>query len=788
MLTSYLKIAFRNLLRDRIYSLINIVGLGVGIAISILLLLWSLDELSYDRFHREAANIYHVNTNFDNNGNNITWTYTPAPIAVFGKNEIPDIREAVRTQNIQQMKIFTYKDTKIVEKIKGAYVDENFFRVFDFPLTQGNGVKPFPDTKSIILSETMAQKLFKGEEPLGKVIQIDNDQEFTVSGIIKDMPANSSIQYSVLFPFKILIDNFKPDYWKSLETNWGNYFYDTYLLLNSTASTEDVAGKLTDIHRKNQSQAGDMHYTLQPLIRLHLYAADLTEDGIQTVRIFLIVAIALLIIACINYINLTTARATRRAKEVGVRKTIGADRIRLVVQFLTESAIISVLAFLLSLILIQLIMPFYNELSNKQLTFDLLDRNIILTISTALFSTWIISGMYPAVVLSAFQPVQILRGKLSGTGRGFSFRKLLVVIQFTLSIAIIIATLVVGQQLNFIRNKKLGFNRDNIFTFGMGKMYENWEGLRSEMLRHPGIEAVALGNQSILSIDNSTGDTNWDGKPEGSDLIIRAICVDQHFMKTLGLELVAGRDFTGLPADSSYYILNETAIKEAGIKDPIGKSFSLWDRKGTILGVVKDFNHQSIHHKIEPTIFFFRDGWAGLVYVKTDGQHNSEAVALAEKLWKRYNTEYPFDYQFIDAKYDQMYKREQHMSKLFTAFSVVTIFISCLGLFGLATATATQRMKEIGIRKVVGASVSQIVVLLSKDFVRLVFIALLLASPLAYFAMKQWLQNFAYHVSIHWSVFVVAGASALILTFATVCIKTIQTANVNPVKSLKSTE
>jgi ABC-type antimicrobial peptide transport system permease subunit len=790
MILNYIRLAFSNLFREKIYALINIGGLSVGLTASIMLLVWVQDELSFDQFHLNVDRIFRVNSIHNDNGTVRTWGSTPAPVAIFGKLEIPAIEEAIRIADNQGTMIFTHDNKSFPESAEDnhiAYVDPAYFSIFNFPLIKGNAAIPFPDNNAVVISETTATKFFGDDDALGKTLRVNDKTDFIVSGIIKDTPDNSSLKYTILFPFDILTKNYKPgEYWKSLESDWGNYNYETFIRLDHSATLRDVSKQLTAIHHRNPGNPA-ISYTLQPLNKLHLYAADMSEEGIQAVGTFMVIAIAILLIACVNYINLATARATKRAKEVGIRKTIGASRATLIFQFLTESAVISFLALLFSLVLLKLASPYYTELSGKVFLFTLNDPFIGALLLLTLFSTWIISGIYPALVISSFRPIQVIRGKLLLSGGNIAFRKILVVSQFTLSIIIIIGTLIVGDQLDFIRSKKLGFSKDSIFVFSLrGSMIANRETIEAELLKQPGIEAVTWSDQSILTIGNSTGDVNWQGKTRDHDFLIHNMNIDPDFMQVLGLELVDGKSFSGSDTDINGYILNETAIKEAGIKDPIGREFTLWQTKGTIIGVVKDFHHHSIHQKIEPTVFLSRPEGLRLAYVKTNGKDNPEAIAAAEKLWKQYSSNYPFSYNFLDVQYNLMYKSEQRMSQLFMIFSIITIVISCLGLFGLATFAGIQRMKEIGIRKVMGASVSQIVLLLSKDFLKLVIVALMVATPVSYYAMQSWLQHFAYHGAIHWNTFAIAAVITIPIAFFTISVQTVKAALSNPVKSLRN--
>ncbi|MEX1239148.1 MAG: ABC transporter permease, partial [Cyclobacteriaceae bacterium] len=565
-----MKIAFRTLVRNQVYSFINIGGLAIGITTCILLILWAADELSYDRFHKKADSIYKVIANFDNSGKHIIWTTTPAPVATFGKAAIPAINDAVRIKN-DWISVRNSDASDIFTGVTAAYVDRAFFGVFDFDMINWNSSNPFPDNKSIIISESLAERVFGKEAAIGKGLVVGEKDEFIVRGIMRNMPQNSSIRFDALLPFTILIEKYgENDYWKSLETNWGDYNYSTYLLLHQNSMPSEVAGQLTAIHRKNQEESG-VSYSLQPLTQLHLYGADLSEKRIQIVRLFLIVAVLILLIACINYINLATARATERAREIGVRKTVGANRQKLVAQFLIESGVISCSALLLGLVMIQLIMPLFNELAAKELQFDILDNRNLIMIGGVLLIAWLIAGSYPALLLSSFNPIKAIRGKLLLSGGNSFFRKTLVIIQFTLSIAIIAGTLVIQKQMGFIRNKHLGFDKENIFTFWMPEEMESRIGaIRTELEKHPGIDLVTAANQRLWQTENTTGDTDWEGKDAETDFMIKPVNVLENFKDALGLELIEGRWFSEDRADTASYVLNETAVMAAGIEDPIG--------------------------------------------------------------------------------------------------------------------------------------------------------------------------------------------------------------------------
>ncbi|MBD0257256.1 MAG: FtsX-like permease family protein, partial [Cytophagales bacterium] len=485
--------------------------------------------------------------------------------------------------------------------------------------------------------------------------------------------------------------------------------------------------------------------------------------------------------------NLSTAQAMQRAREVGVRKVMGADRGQLFAQFLGESALVFVIALGLAIGLMYALMPLYNELSGKTMTLNLFRPQTALTLVGALAVTLLLAGIYPTLLLSSFQPLQVMKGKLSAGHSGAAFRRVLVVVQFAISVVLIVGTLVMKGQLQYIREMQLGYDRENVFSFGMrGEMGGRFGSIRNELLKETGVTGVTRAGSNLLAIDGTTSDTHWEGKDPQRMFLIHPMAVDEAFLETFRMPLVAGKGFTGSKADSTHFILNETAVREAGIKDPVGKRFKLWDTEGTIIGVVRDFHFTSIRQKIEPAIFFYRPDWCWNVYVKTTGQDAPKAIAVAEKLWKTFNPAYPFEYHFMDDSYDRMYRADQRTGTLFDCFAAVAILISCLGLFGLATHTAQRRVKEIGIRKVLGASVANLVALLSKDFLRLVLAAFVLAVPVAWYAMDRWLQNFAYRISVGWWVFAMAGAAAVTIALLTVSFQSIKAALANPVQSLRS--
>jgi putative ABC transport system permease protein len=787
MIKNYLKIAFRNLWKNKVYSSINIIGLSIGLAAGILLFLWIQDELSFNKFHPKAENIYRVAAQFNNNGKTDVWPSAPAPIQVFGMKEVPEFENTCKISENYGESIYQYKDKSILQK-SSAFVDDSFFEMFNFPIVKGNQKKPFSGTRSMVLTEKVANNIFGTENPVGKIIRVDNTHNYEVSAIIKDMPTNSSIRYEVLFPMAIVKEEFRGNGdWKTIDEDWGNFNFEIYFQLKNAANANTAAQKITKIHRKAQKHDNIQHmnYLLQPLTNIHLYKADGTAEGYLIVKIMIIIALIILLIACINYVNLATARATNRAKEVSMRKIIGADKRQLFGQFMSESIIVFVISLVFAILFIWLLIPTYNEVANKSLVFNPFNKNVLMIIGATLLATISLAGIYPAILLSSFKPLGIIKSAgNSTTGTNAFFRKGLVVLQFSFSIILIISTLIIGSQMDFIRKKNLGYQKDNVLTFGMREIYKNYETVKNNLLKQTGIEGITASGGDLLNNGSSTGDADWDGKDPNFAFMVNQMSVDNNFLKTMKIPLALGTDLTGTPADSNYYIFNETAIAQMGMKNPIGKRFKFHEREGRIIGVVKDFHFQNMHKKIAPMILFYSP-WKWKMYVKIQQGKEQKVIAAVEREWKKYNPMYPFDYSFLESDFDKMYKTDQTVGKLFNIFAGLAILISCLGLFGLATYTAQTKTKDIGIRKVLGATVSNIVVMLSKGFVKLVVIATLIAFPIGWFAMNKFLENYQYRVDIGWKTFAIAGVLSLLIALLTISFQAVKAALMNPVKSLK---
>jgi putative ABC transport system permease protein len=789
MFKNYFKIAWRNLWKNKFYSLINITGLAIGLSVGIMILLWVQDEFSYDSFHKNADNIYKINSHLGTGADEQVWEGSPAPLAVFCKQSIPEVVNSVRIDNVNGPLLFKYADKKFTET-NMACVDSTFFSVFDFKLIKGNPLKPFPDMNSIIVTASEAKKYFGDGNAVGEVLATDYGN-FTVSGVMEDFPENSSLHYNMLLPWAFDAYYFTESGgngdWKTMDEDLGSFSYQIYLQLQKGVSPEVVEKKVTQLFRdKKGDDSKNDSFKLQFFKSRHLITRDGNTGALQTVRIFLLVAVLILIIACINYVNLSTARAIIRCKEVSMRKIIGAARYQLFIQFVVESAVLFFFAALFSFLIIYLLLPLYNDLSGKHLVFSIANKDVWIVVSCTIIGTLGLASIYPALLLSSFKPIQALKGKLSfGIGNA-AFRKILVVTQFVFSVGLIIGTIVISNQLQYIREKDLGYNKEYVFSFALKEnINDHQDAAREELLKQPGVLGVATSGNPFLGEHSSTGDTYWEGKKENRTFLIHSNFIDQQFIHLLNLKIVEGKNFTGSKSDSAHFILNETAVKQAGIKDPVGKSFTIWANKGTIIGVVKDFNYASLKKNIEPAIFCYSPH-NSFMYVKTSGKDAPAAVASAEKVWKAYGSEFPFSYSFLDDDYNQMYQSDQRAGTLFNAFAAIAIFISCLGLFGLATYTAQVKTKEIGIRKVLGASITDITGLLAKEFIALVFIAFIIAAPIAWFAMNKWLQNYAYRININLWTFFVAGVSALLIALLTIGYQAIKSAMANPVKSLRT--
>ncbi|HEX7017151.1 MAG TPA: ABC transporter permease [Cyclobacteriaceae bacterium] len=790
MLRNYLKVALRNLQRHKGFSFINIFGLAIGMACSILILLWVQDELSYDRFHSNADHIYRINASlpeFD-----LHASITSAPIARAVMTEIPGIKSAVRLSG-NHKDLFQVGD-RMFEEERIFFVDSTFLKIFSFPLVAGNPETAFSNPDGILITESMARKYFGDKEALGQTIRKNHQEDLVVTAVLADVPGNSHIRFDFLQPMANLARTNR-----DLKENiWDNFNFATYLLLDDAADTspqglERMGDRIQEIYKANEPVL-KVAFDLQPLKEVYLHSSHLMGDmfvrgNAQYVYILVIIAVIILAVACINFMNLATARSARRAKEVGLRKVAGAVRAQIIRQFLAESALVAFFALLLAVVLVVVALPFFNVLTGKTLTFDFTDGKLLSGLLIITAATGLISGSYPALFLSGFLPSKVLKGNLRAGAAGSTFRNTLVVVQFAISIILLVGTAVVYNQLQFIRERNLGFDKENlVFSRMNGDMWSKYKTLKTQLEVNPLTARSTIVSDLPTNLLNGTINIEWEGKSPETQPLFCSLAVDENFMDVFGISLVEGRWFSDdFTADSANFVVNESALKIMGmdVETAVGQPLTFQDVKGKIIGVVKDFNFQPLQQPIGPLVLRM-NWWGGTVVVRTQPGQTEASIHALEDIWKELNPSYPFSYDFVDQTLATLYKAEQRLGTLFNIFSGLAIFISCLGLYGLSAFLAERRTKEIGVRKALGASVPGVVYLLSRSFTRPVLIAMVVAFPLAWYGMNRWLAGFAYHVDIDWSVFVFAFLAALIIAWVTVSVETIKAARINPAHSLRN--
>lgn len=787
MLKNYFKTAWRNLLKNKFYSLITIAGLTVGLCVGMLILLWVQDERSFDAFHKKEADIYRLENRVGTGSSIQIWEETAAPIGKLAKAELPEVKDMVRVRYNYYFNQFHTGD-KIFNEEKVFFTDPSFFSVFDFGLIKGNKEQPFKDDYSVVMTASTARRYFGDNDPIGQVITAEDSTRLTVTGVIADFPKNSSLNYDMLFPMSLFAKKQLLG-GNNIDTDFNQYIYETYLLLQPGTSLSALATRLRNIHLRMKSDDTDIVYLPFPIRKMHLFRADGTEAGMATVRMFTIIALLILVIACINYVNLSTARSMLRSREVSLRKIVGAGKLQLFFQFILETALLFVLAATLAMMLIPVLMPLFNSISGKQLEFNLDNPHIWKVIGGTIVGTLIVSSIYPALLLSSFEPLKALKGKIALRINDVFFRKALVVTQFALSVILIAGTFVISRQLQYIRSKELGYDKDHVFSFYMKDMALHYDAVKANLLKSPGIQEVTRSsNELIVDLGSLTGNTDYDGKGPGETFMVYPLAIDKDYIPFFKLKMAAGANFTGMPADSSHVILNETAVRNAGIKNPIGKRFRLWKNEATIVGVVKDFHFASMKKAIEPVVLYYDPKNTPRISIKTTGTDAAKAIAAAEVEWKKYNPGFPINYTFLDESFNKLYQTEQRTGTLFNIFAGIAILISCLGLLGLTAYTAQVRTREIGVRKVLGATVPGIVSLLARDFIRLVLVAIVVAVPISWYAMNKWLEDFAYRTNLNWTIFALSGLLAILIAMITISFQSVKAALVNPVKSLKQND
>ncbi len=788
MLKNYFTIALRNLIRNRAFSAINILGLALGLACSLLILLWVQDERRVDGFHLNGKQLYQVYIRQYYDGKVEAGYGTQGILAGELKRAIPELQYSSALEGNTEA-IFQVNDKSL--KMQGSYAGVDFFNMFTYPLLQGTSQSALRSPGSIAISRRMAEQFFTTpQKAIGKTIRFDNSEDLLVSAVFENLPAQSSLQLDFLRTWD---DYLEKNPWAK---RWGNYAPLTFVQLRREADPVKVEAKIKDfIYRYKQKEKGwRIELALQPYPDRYLHSnfknGQIDGGRIQYVHLFSLVAVFILLIGCVNFMNLSTSRATKRAKEVGIRKVVGAVWSSLVAQFIGEAVLLTCLSSVIAVMLVMVLLPAFNTFTGKELVLPAGQPVFWILLAGMLLLTGLVAGSYPALFLSSLKPIGVLKGSMRTGSGAIAFRKALVVFQFALSVLLMVGMIVVYRQMQYVQSKNLGYDRENLVYIPIeGELIQKYDLFKQQAGNMPGILSISRMRHSPTVIDHGTSDISWAGKDPNLVISFANELVGYDFVKTLKLTLKEGRDFSRtFGADStSSFLINETAAEKMGYTNPVGQPLQWGDARGTIIGVLKDFHFASMHQAIGPLVIRLNEKKPyGTILVRTEAGKTQEALTSLEKVAKALNPQFPFAYQFSDLQYAKLYQSEQLVSQLSGCFAFLAIFISCLGLLGLAIFTAEQRVKEIGIRKVLGASVASVVMLLIRDFLRLVLLAIIIASPLAWYLMQEWLDRFAYKIHLAWWMFCLAGLLAVVIALVTISMQSLKAALINPVKSLRS--
>lgn len=787
MLRNFLLVAMRNIQKNRLYSFVNISGLSIGIVCSFLIFLWVSDELTYNKFIPKHKRLYQVwiNAHFDGTLN--SWMSVPLPTYDAIKDADANIVNSVVTDWGSEHLLSVGEERLLKD---GYWASKEFLEMFEYPLLFGDAETVMDDPSSIVITESLAKELFGDEDPVGQIVRVDDEFDVKVTGILKDIPANSTFEFEYLIPWK---KREQVNEWVRDNTdNWGNNSFQVFIELNDQSNAE-VTEKAVKNMIIDHSEEGEFRREifLYPMERWRLWSnfenGEEVNGMIEYVQLFTVIAIAILAIACINFMNLSTARSEKRAKEVGIRKSIGSRRIDLIFQFLGESIIISTISYVLAILLIVMILPFFNQMVDKQLVIDFQSSFFWLLSGGIILLTGVLAGSYPAFFLSSFNPVKTIKGSVSQGKNASLPRKVLVILQFAVAIILLIGTVVIYQQIEMIQKRELGYDQDKmIFVSFTDELRNNYDALKNELEQSGYVESVTRSNSPITRI-YSNNFLGWPGKPEDLNIIFWTLTIDYDYVETMGIDLLMGRDFSKeIKSDSSAIIINKTGLALMDLEDPIGTELDLWGEKRTLVGVVDDVLMGSVYEEVKP-MFMILDDWGGFVTLRLDrNKEIQSSLSTVESILKKYNPAYPFDYSFADEDFERKFATIRLTSKLAVSFSILTILITGLGLFGLASYTAEQRTKEIGIRKVLGASVSNLVQLMSKDFTILVSIAFICSAPVAWWMLDNYLDRYPMRIEIQWWILPLAGLTALAFALLIVSNQARKAAIANPVKSLRS--
>jgi ABC-type antimicrobial peptide transport system permease subunit len=780
MFKIFLNTVFRKLYLQKGYSLINILGLATGITCSLLILLWVEYELSFDSFHENKSQIYSVYENQTYADGEIFTVYaTPAPLAIKLKEDISEIDKATRISRTWGKLMLTTGGLTFVEG-SGLCVDTDFFKMFSFPVLLGDSNLVMPDEKSIVITEKMSKKYFGEDNPLGKIISINSNIDYHVSAVLKDSPKNSSLYFDYLLPFNFIKEN-----WEFNLNNWDSHAFLTLIQVKNKSYIPNLETKIKPYIKQNLEQS-NADLSLQPFTDYHLHSISGKKlSPILYVRVFALVAFIILLIACFNYMNLSTARSERRAREVAVRKVVGAHKRGLFALFMAESIFISLLAFGLAIVLVELLLPFFKELTQRDLSLTFSNPTLLLSFAAIVLFTSFISGSYPALYLSSFKPIRILKGKLYSDSH--LFRKLMVIIQFTISIGLIICTSIIYRQLDYLQDKDIGYQKDNIIYIEMmDDFHKHYSHLKENLIKIPGVLKVTAANQMPINFSNSTSDVSWKGKLKDADnTLFQLSFVDYDFIETFEMEVIHGRAFSSKQgADSLKLIINEAAASAMKMSYTIGQKVKIWEYDCEVIGIVKDFNFNSLQVGVKPLIMLIISDEFKYIAIKTDGNEQPIINKISET-WKKCYPKIPFSHRLLKDDFSYLYKAESRMSSVFISFTLIAIIISSLGLFGLSSYIIEQKYKEMGIRKVFGAEFQHLFKSFLIRFLRWILLANLIAWPIAYFLMQWWLAGFAYRIHISWLEFLGSGLLSILIAFITVFYQSYKISSITPIKAIR---
>jgi ABC-type antimicrobial peptide transport system permease subunit len=783
MLRSYLKIAWRNIWKNKGFSATNLLGLTIGMTCTILILMWVNDERQWDQFHPNFKNIYHVMVNRDFNGEITTDVSTPFPMATALKASFPEIKSS-SVDNSGQESVLKYNQTLI--RRRGYTVSPDYFQVFQWTFLKGSPSAVLSKPENMVITASTAKALFGNEEPIGKVVKVDNDVLKTVAAVVQDPPANSSIQFNFITAFNPSNENVIQS-----SNDWINCFTQTFVEVQPGTDITALNKKISDF-ANSKSEGERFEYFLHPMEKWRLYSDF--RNGVNTggmityVKLFTIIAVIILIIACVNFMNLSTAKSEKRAKEVGIRKTLGSERKQLVMQFYSESLIFSLVSFVLAVFAVYALLPLFNNMVNKQLSLNLADPQFLVLGLAMVLLTGLVAGSYPALYLSSFNPIKVLKGSFLPGRTAALPRKVLVVLQFGISVLLISSTILIYQQIQHVKNRDLGYNPNNLISIpSSADANRNAEVIRNELVQSNLVASITRTSSPVTEIWNFSPAPDWTGKPSDANIIVSAMRTDADFAKTVGTKMIAGRDFTTRPVDSNAMLLNKAAVEIMQLKDPVGTEMRYGSRNYRVVGITENVVMASPYAPVQPMMIMLsrRGGGFFLLRLK-EGIKPQEALPKIETIFKRHNSEYPFEYSFVDQQFSRKFVTEDLIGKLSKIFAGLAIFICCLGLSGLASFTIEKRFKEIGIRKVLGASVQQLLYLISKEFLFLVLLAALISIPVTWWLLNSWLQNYEYRIGISIWLFVGSCVSVLLLTLIIVWLNALRAALANPAKSLRT--